>query len=86
MKTIICAVYDKATAAYMRPFTMQSVGQAMRQFSDELENEQSPIAQHPEDYSLFQLATFTDHDGNIEPNEPKCLARAHEIKAQKETK
>ena len=83
MKTIICAVFDKATAAYMRPWTAQSVGQAMRIFEDEVTRPDSEIGNHAEDYSLFQLATFTDHDGNIEPNEPKCLARAHEISAKK---
>ena len=80
MKTIFCAVYDKATAAYMRPFTMQSIGQATRSFQDECQNENSPIAQHPEDYSLFQIGSFTDHD-KLEPMEPKLIARAHEVLA-----
>lgn len=78
MKYVICSVYDKATEAYMRPFFAQSEGQALRLFIDEA-NGDTPINQHPEDYAMFILGSFYDHNGEILPVEPKCLARAHEI-------
>lgn len=85
MKLIICSVYDSATEAYMRPWMAQAPAQALRMFQDEAVNPETPIAQHPEDYSLFQIGTFTDHNGEITPMEPVCLARAHEVKAQAAT-
>lgn len=82
---IICSIYDKATEAYMRPFVAQTAGQATRMFLDELSNPEHPMAKHPEDYSLAQLGTFTDHDGTVVPNY-KMLARAHELLAIKANK
>lgn len=78
MKMVICSIYDKATEAYMRPFTAQTLGQATRMFLDEVNKEGNPINAHPEDYALFHIADFTDNDGLIKSIEVKCLARAHE--------
>lgn len=82
MKMIICSVYDKATEAYMRPFVAQTAGQAVRMFADECENPDAPMNKHPEDYAIFQVGEWTDHDGRITPCEPRCLARAHELLAK----
>jgi len=84
VKSVICSVYDKAVEAYMRPFVAQSIGQATRQFADEVNNADSPMHKHPEDYALFHVADWSDHDAKITPIEPKCLMRAHEIKARNE--
>ena len=82
MKTIIVSVYDSAIQAYARPFQVPTIGAATRSFTDELKRPDSEIAQHPEDYALFEIASFTDHDGLMVPtNPPKCLARAHELLA-----
>ncbi len=74
----IYTVFDSATGAYMRPFFMQSDGQAMRSFIDEV-NGDSPMAKHPEDYALFALGDFDDNTGTFDCVEPRCLARAHEL-------
>lgn len=80
MKHIICSIYDTATEAYMRPFTAQSDGQAIRLFEDETLRPESEIGKHPEDYALFRVATFDDNKGHMEPETPKCLRRAHEVR------
>ena len=76
---IMYAVRDKAVEAFMRPFFFQSDGQALRAFIDDVQNADSPIARHPEDYALFRLGVVDCHDGSMSPEEPKCLARAHEL-------
>lgn len=81
MKMKFYAIFDDATAAYMRPFLMQSDGQAMRMFLDECKKSDSPIAAHPEDYSLFRVGSWNDQDAGIEAQNPTCLARAHELLA-----
>lgn len=81
MKLIIVSLYDKATEAYMRPLFFQSEGQATRELQDQLKNPENPIAKHPEDYSMFRIGTFTDFNGEIHPEEPKCIARCHELQA-----
>ena len=80
MQTLeIMSVYDTAISSYMRPFASQSIGAAVRQFEDEYNTPDTPIAKHPEDYALFHLGTFDDSSGNIETIEPRCVRRAHEI-------
>ncbi len=79
MEMVICAIFDKATSAYMRPFPAQTIGQALRQFSDEANREGTPINAHPEDYSLFHLGNFYDNNAKLEPLEPRCVGRAHEL-------
>lgn len=75
----LVSVFDKATMAYMRPFVALSVGQAVRLFEDEVMTPGSEIAKHAEDYALFKVGTFNDSIGLVEPCEPLCLRRAHEI-------
>lgn len=82
MKMIVCSVYDSATQAYMRPWFAQTEGQALRIFADEVMREGSELGAHPEDFSLFILGLYTDHDGSLMPEEPRSLARAHELKAR----
>ena len=80
MKTCIYSVFDKATMAYMRPWSAMSDKQAVRMFEDLVHDDQTDISKHPEDYSLHKIAEFTDHDGRMEPlDEPLCLRRAHEV-------
>jgi hypothetical protein len=79
MKLNFYSVFDKAIGAYTRPFVMQSDGQAMRQFADEATKEGTPIEKHPEDYALFRIGVFNESTGEITPEEPLCLVRAHEL-------
>lgn len=86
MKLNFYAVYDKAVGAYMRPFVMQSDGQAVRSFSDEVTNTETPLNKHPEDYALFRCGMFDDATGVITSEEPTPLARAHEIVSAEKSK
>mgnify|MGYP000518399210 CR=1 FL=1 len=83
MKLICCSIYDKAVGAYMRPFFMQSEGQALRAFMDDLLSPDSVIAKHPEDYALFVVGKFFDNTGEVMPCEPRCIGRAHELVANR---
>lgn len=85
MKLIICSVYDGAAEAYMRPWVAQTPGQATRTFADEIRNPESVMNKHPEDFSLWQLGVFFDHDGSIAADH-KLLARAHEVLALEKNK
>lgn len=62
---IVIAVRDRALDAFMRPFFMQSIGQAVRAFADEINrnDKDNPLAQHPDDYDLYLLATWDEDTG-----------------------
>ena len=64
-KHIIVAVRDRQLNAYMRPFTAQTRGQAIRSFRDEVNRQGSELNTHPEDYELYQLGTFDEETGVI---------------------
>jgi hypothetical protein len=82
MELVMFSVYDKAVGAYMRPFFMQSDGQALRAFIDDCTAADSPVASHPEDYALFRVGRWYDSEGTLVPEEPVCIGRAHELVAQ----
>ena len=82
MRLIVVSIYDRATEAYMRPWFAQSPGQAVRMFEDEVNRPDSQIAPHAEDYALFQIGHFTDHNGELHSMEPHVLSRAHEVIAR----
>ncbi len=67
---IIVSVYDKAVGCFNNPISAMSRGEAMRSFGDEAANPQTPIAKHPEDFILFEIATFNPSSGEILPIEP----------------
>ena len=78
MKMIICSIHDKASDAYMRPFFCQTKGQAIRMFVDLIDDENTDIARHKEDYALFEVGTWNDNTAELMSIEPICLMRAHE--------
>lgn len=80
MKMIVLSVYDKATEAYMRPWFAQTPGQAVRMFEDEVLRDGSDVGLHPHDYTLYQIGSFTDHNGELLPlSPPMPLRHAHEV-------
>ena len=82
MKTIMCAVYDQAVEAYSRPFQAQTEADALRAFTDDVMNPESPAHRHSEHFALFQVAEFNNSTGVMTPTEPpQLIAKAHEIKA-----
>ena len=60
---IMVAIKDRALNAFMRPFFAQTKGQAIRMFNDEVNNHESPMFKHPEDYDLYFLGTWNDDTG-----------------------
>lgn len=79
----VYSVYDSKAQTYNTPFFMKQDGQALRAFIDLANDNRTDVAKHPEDYSLFLLASFDDEDGVIDPiDTPKCIAKAWELIAQ----
>lgn len=76
----VFAIRDAKTEAFMRPFFVPTNGVAIRSFSDEVNNRESELAKHPEDYALFELGVFDDSNGSFDLLEqPKSLGLALEF-------
>lgn len=64
-KLHILAIRDRQLDAFISPFPMQSLGQGIRGFRDEVNNPQSDLHKHPEDYELYHIADFDQNTGTI---------------------
>lgn len=79
-KHAVVAVKDSAVQAFNRPFYAPAIGAALRSFNDEVnrKDKDNTMAQHPDDFELWHLATFDDTEGTFTP-ELRLLARAKDV-------
>ena len=82
MRLNVYTIYDTAAGAYMRPFFVQSDGQAIRAFKDLALDASHDVGKHPEDYSLFRIGVYDDNTAKLVPEDRECLATALEMVSQ----
>lgn len=63
MKLKVYTVYDSKVGAYLQPFFMQSRGQAIRAFSDSVNDTSTQFYKHAEDFTLFEIGEYDDEKG-----------------------
>ena len=75
MKQQVFSIYDSKAQAYFPPFCLHNPQMAIRQFTDMVNDIESRISKHPEDYTLFQIAEWDDQDSKykIPKNSPESL-------------
>ena len=73
MRLNVYSIFDTATGAYMRPFFLQSDGQAMRLFCDIAMDAEHEVGKHPEDYHLARLGVWNDQDAQYSPEKVSTL-------------
>jgi hypothetical protein len=83
----LLAVRDSALNAFGRPFVAPATGAAVRSFNDEVNNPQSDLFKHPDDYELYELGEFDDSDGTFHLlPQPKSILRGKDVKNPADTK
>lgn len=65
MKLFIFAIRDAKIEAFQRPWTARSVPEALRSFTDIVNDTGSQFYAHPEDFGLFCVGEFDDTTGVI---------------------
>ncbi|AXH75707.1 MAG: nonstructural protein [Microviridae sp.] len=77
----IFSVFDVALGAYGRPMFLQSKGQAVRSFSDEVNRraDDNQMNRHPEDFQLFDLGSFSEDTGLFLTIAPERIALAADL-------
>lgn len=73
MKLLAFSVYDEKVQGFNAPFFCQAVGQASRSFDDLVNDPQTVISRHPEDYSLYQVGSFEDASAELRSEVPPVL-------------
>lgn len=77
MQLNVYAIKDRATNAFMTPFFMHTHGQAIRAFTDNINDPKSTASQHPDDYDLWHLDEWDDANGEFKGCEAKqiCIGK-----------
>jgi len=76
----VYSVFDSKASVFAVPFTSVNNLTAIRDFSRAANDPQSDLARFPEDYFLYQVATFDDNSGLISPVQLVNLGSASSFK------
>jgi len=85
MKQVVVSVRDRAADTFGRPFFVVAVAQAIRSFSDEVNraDKDNPLFNHPEDFDLYELASFDDDSGLfVALSQPRMVAVGKDLKRE----
>jgi len=80
----IFSILDTKTDAYSKPFFCLTTGEAIRTFTDAVNDPQSPFAKHPYDYILFEIGNYDDATAIVSSITPTNLGNAAEYKSENE--
>ncbi len=81
MQTIIFTVYDDKAEAYLSPFFLNSIGEAIRAFSELANDENHAFCKYPADFTLFEIGVFDNCSCSIESlPTPHAIGKAIEYK------
>lgn len=76
MDLILFTVKDLKAESFGRPILQRALGEAIRAFSDEVNNRESLLNSHPEDFQLFRIGTFSQLTGELVPEIPVHICSA----------
>lgn len=81
MKLQMFAVRDRATDMFGTPMFLQSRGQAIRSFTDEVNRqaEDNQLYRHPEDFDLYFMGVFSTDDGSFDACRPEQLVIGKDV-------
>lgn len=84
MKLLIFAVRDRATDMFGNPMFLMADGQAIRSFTDEINNGdvKNPLFMHPDDYDLYKLGEFDTSTGLFETGRPEQVSIGKMVKVR----
>lgn len=83
MRLLAFAVYDSKAEAYLRPFFAETKGLALRSFVDAVNDPQSGMNKHADDYTLFEVGSFEQETGIFSPMTPVSMGNAVTFKELK---
>jgi len=61
----VYSIFDSKAEAYLPPFILPKKAMALRTFSDCVNSDTHQFGANPADYTLFELGTFNDENGQF---------------------
>ena len=85
MDVTAMSVFDRKTGQFGQPFFVVAVGSAIRGVSDEVNGrgrqERSDLANHPEDFDLYEVGSFDTSTGNLVAKNPVLIVTCRDLVA-----
>lgn len=75
----VFAIFDDKGGHYGVPFFCHTQGVALRMFHDLVNDHNSAVCQHPEDYILFALGSWCDQTAMFTQEKTQVVCRASEM-------
>lgn len=63
----VIVVKDIKLGLYETPFVVRHAGEAIREWDDVRKDPKTKFGKHPEDYELYQVATFNEENAEMQP-------------------
>lgn len=79
MKLEVFSIFDRSVNAYMAPFYCRSKGEALRSFTDVVNDKQRSIGKYATDYSLMCHGEYDDSSGTFVCHDPVRMIGATEV-------
>lgn len=76
MKLLAFSIFDEKALTYGQPFFTNAVGVASRNLQEAVQNRETMISRHPEDFALYHLGYFDNETGHMDPSKPELVVRA----------
>lgn len=84
MEQLVFTVYDSAASAYMDPFFAPTAEFALRGFREAVNTPGHQFNKFPEDYTLFQIGTYSSESAVLVSTAPHSLGVAIQFKDKEE--
>lgn len=85
MRLNMYCVFDEKAEAYLPPFFVQTEGQALRAFTDAVNDPQHNFGKHPHDYTMWFVGTFSDAKAEFSIADRRLVAAGVEVKRSERT-
>lgn len=72
----VFSVYDNKAGTYSRPMFARMQGEMLRSFTTIANDKKHPVGMYPEDYTLYEIGTFDEQNGEIKPITHKSHGKA----------
>lgn len=61
----VYSVYDSKVSLYAKPFYMRTRGEAIRGFTEVVNNKETDLGKFPGDFTLFELGEYSEDTGKF---------------------
>ncbi|UDN67723.1 nonstructural protein [robinz microvirus RP_103] len=79
MKFQMFSVYDRAVNCYLPPFFCRTQGEAIRSFTEAVNDPNKSFGKYATDYALMGFGEFDDNSGSFLTHDPVRIIAANEV-------